>query len=599
MQFQKIVVIGACIIACLSFLWLLLCKLLEERVSNTLEPAEGYVFDYVIVGAGTAGSVVASLLAKYSNSTVLLVEAGDKFGFLSKIPLLTTLQQKGVNDWSFLSVPQKHSSRGLKEQRQCLPRGRGLGGSSQLNYMLHFDGYPQDFYYWYKTHNLSTWRWDFIKPYLDAVNPSPNEMYEIRRDYSKLTTALHLAEEELIHKPWLFRRARYNIKKGLRYNVFQHFLKPAFKYKNLHIITNAMAKRIELKKDKKSVKSLLIGVKDEYTRKEKLFTVDIREELILSAGAYQSPQLLLVSGIGDYEQLEKLNIKLQKQLPKVGTNLHDHLNQPLFVSIEVIGPTLNQKALLDPYSLFNYLSSGTGHLGNFGVLAHVDDIFSVHNFGLTFFAAGAIDETALMSISNFKREHFRALFPRYHNSTQEGFVIISTCTKPKSRGSVTISNSNIRKNPLINPNYLSKDIDVNCTIEAIRAAVEIITSEAFANLRPRIHWPKIKNCAKYGPFELDFVWNKPSDSYLECILRHVGLGSHHPAGTCSMGSTAMNSVVDAEFRVHGLKNLRVIDASVIPIPLSGNPNSVVSALAVRGVTMILKMQLNENINNNP
>ncbi|KAI8129862.1 Neither inactivation nor afterpotential protein G [Lucilia cuprina] len=596
MNFNKILILAALIIGLLSMLWFVIAALLEQRVPNALMAKEGYIFDYVVVGAGTAGSVVASLLSKHSNATVLLIEAGDRFGLLSKIPLFTTFQQKGLNDWSFLTTSQKHSSKGLEEQRQSLPRGKGLGGSGELNYMLHSDGYEGDFERWSQDYNLSDWNWLSVKPFLEAGNAKPHERLEIPDSYSKITLAIQKAQNEFMHKPWRFRKARYNIKNGLRYSVYQRFLHDAHKYKNLRIMTNTMAKKIEFEYNKSNdvqVRALKISTKDENTRKEYIFEVEVQKELIVCAGAFQSPQLLMVSGIGEKAELRKRHVAVPDfvpELPAVGQNLHDHINLPLYSSIQVVGPTLNQRSLLDPFAIFNYLTVGSGHLGNFGVLSHIYSLEGNINdtFGLTFFGAGAIDELALMSISNFKRAHFRALFPRYFNTSQEGFVIISNCLQPKSRGNVKIQNANIRKNPLIDPNYLAEQQDVECTIKAIRAAVEIVTSFSFSELGPKIHWPRIKECANFGPFERDFLLNNPSDHYLECILRYVGLGSHHAAGTCTMGNNPENSVVDSNFKVHGIKNLRVIDASVFPTPISGYPNSIVVGLATRGAAMILR-----------
>ncbi|XP_049304539.1 neither inactivation nor afterpotential protein G isoform X1 [Bactrocera dorsalis] len=589
----KILFLGAIAIAFLAFLWFAFVSLFGDNTPNELNPQAGYAFDYIVVGAGTAGSVVASLLAKHSpTSTVLLIEAGDSFGLLSKIPLLTTFQQKGLNDWGFVSEPQVYSSRGLGEQRQYLPRGKGLGGSAMLNYMLHFDGEPRDFERWSSRHNLTDWRWKDIRPFLTAVRTQTHSLFEIPADYSKITEALYNLKKESPKKNWRFRRARYTIKNGLRHNVFHQFLLPSLNRRNLFTLTNAYLKRLNLvyiDEEKSEVQTILVGVMDTKNHEEYVFSVDVQCEVILCAGAYQSPQILLASGIGDASLFEALDMRQQLQLPLVGENLHDHLNLPLFVSIDTVGPTLNQRALLNPLQILNYLVNGYGHLGNFGVLGHIDSSYE-DSFGLTFFGVGAVDESALMSISNFKQEYFRALFPRYHNTSQEGFVLISTCLQPKSRGTVSISMPNTRWKPIIDPNYLREAGDIDCTIRAIRAAVEVVKSASFAPLNPRIHWPKFDECKKYGPTERDFVENMPTDRYLECVMRYVGLGSHHPGGTCVMGTSANNSVVDSKFKVHGVENLRVIDASVLPTPISGNPNSIIIGMAIRGATIILQKE---------
>ncbi|KAH8414084.1 hypothetical protein KR222_005957, partial [Zaprionus bogoriensis] len=606
----EILVAGACIVATFSALVLLVCRLLKEDVPNVFVLRDtDMTFDYVIVGAGTGGSTLAALLTKHSNGSVLLIEAGGPFGLLSRIPLLTTFQQKGINDWSFLSVPQKHSAKGLIERRQTLPRGKGLGGSANLNFMLHFDDFGPDFDSWCQLYNLSNWCWQNMRSFMAAAKPKPVDLYEITRRYSALTQALDDAREEFGHKSWKFRSSVYNIRNGLRHSVYHQFLLPVLSSDNLRLLPHALVKRINLSQEPAlRASSVVVGLKDEHS-KETLFTINVRRELLLCAGAYQSPQLLLASGIGESSRLARMQIPLQHHLPLVGGGLHDHFNLPLFVSIGVVGPTLNQRALLSPANLFHYLSSGTGAFGNFGVLGHISGSEeSAAPFGITFFGAGAIDESTLMSISNFKREAFRALFPRYHNATQEGFVVISSCLQPSSRGTVTLQHRSMRRNPLINPNYLSELEDISCTIAAIRNAVKVaylaitscgyfnlsvfffkvVTSSAFAALQPRIHWPKLQECQNFGPFERDFVEQQPSDLYLECLMRHVGLGSHHPGGTCALGR-----VVDSHLRLHGVPNLRIVDASVLPRPVSGNPNTAIAAIAFRAASWILKDELRD------
>ncbi|XP_073819330.1 neither inactivation nor afterpotential protein G isoform X2 [Musca autumnalis] len=554
MDYSKIFILLALFVGLISMLWFVIAALLEENVP-TLRAGE-YIFDYVVVGAGTSGSVIASILAKHGNATVLLVEAGAKFGILSKIPLLTTFQQKGINDWGFLSTPQLYSSKGLEDARQCLPRGKGLGGSAQLNYMLHFDGYEGDFERWSSEYNLENWNWSSVKPFLQAGSARPFERLDINPDYSLLAKAFHGASMEFLHKPWHFRKARYNIKNGLRYSVYQRFLQSAYKQRNLRVMLSTYAKVIEFALDetpyrKVYAKSLWLSSKDDKSGKEYNFEVRIGRELIVSAGAYQSPQLLMVSGLGKRKDLEKVIGDIPSfipEMPMVGHHLHDHLNLPLYISMDVVGPTLNQRSLLNPMSILNYLTTGGGHLGNFGVLGHIDHHGSNLSdaYGLTFFAAGAIDESVLMSISNFKKSHFRALFPRYYNTSQEGFVMISTCLQPISRGSVSIQSSNVRKHPFIDPNYIAEKVDIECTIKAIRAGIEVVKSEAFSSLGVKIHWPRIKECI--GSFEHNLEQDYPSDEYLECLIRYVGLGSHHPGGTCKMGTNIGNSVVNEQFK---------------------------------------------------
>lgn len=349
--------------------------------------------------------------------------------------------------------------------------------------MLHFDGYEGDFERWSSELNLKSWNWSSVKPFLKAGTARPFERLDIKPDYSLLAKAFNDASVEFVDKQWQFRKAQYNIKNGLRFSVYQRFLQSAYKQKNLRVMLNTYAKSIQfaLNQDpQKNVyaKSLWLSTKDDKSGKEYNFEIRIGREIIVCAGAYQTPQLLMVSGLGRHSELEKIIGNVPSFLPEVpfvGQHLHDHLNLPLYVSIDVVGPTLNQRSLLSPLSILNYLTTGGGHMGNFGVLGHMENFGRnlSDTYGLTFFGAGAIDESVLMSISNFKKLHFRALFPRYYNTSQEGFVMISTCLQPASRGNVKIQSVNVKKHPLIDPNYMAEKVDVECTIKAIRAGIEV------------------------------------------------------------------------------------------------------------------------------
>lgn len=361
-----------------------------------------------LVGAGTAGSTLASLLTKHSNGSVLLIEAGGSFGYLSRVPLLTTFQQKGINDWSFLSAPQKHSSKALIDQRQCLPRGKGLGGSANLNYMLHFDGHGPDFDLWHTLYNLSEWSWNHMRPFVRAAKPKSADLYEIPGSYSTLTEALDEAVSEFSYKPWKFRRSVYNIKNGLRHSVLHQLLLPVLKGVNLRLLPQALVKRIKLSsKPMLGASSVLVGIKDE-SNKELELNIKVRRELLLCSGAYQTPQLLLASGIGDRTKLAQFQVPVQHHLPLVGQGLHDHFNVPLFVSMGIVGPTLNQRTIFSPVNLYNYLSSGTGSFGNFGVCGHVSGHDESLPFGITFLALAPLMkllscQSQISSVRHFER----------------------------------------------------------------------------------------------------------------------------------------------------------------------------------------------------
>lgn len=399
-----------------------------------------------------------------------------------------------------------------------------------MNFLVNFVEVENDLKRW----NLENWSYKKLSPYLDTIENSPeDEIWEVPVRHSTLTKTFDDASNQF--RKLNFRRTQYNIKNGLRYSVYQKYLKPAFDFKNLKILTNSFVTKLNFDYNNVirtiRVKSYFHGVE---------FDIGVDQEVILSAGTYQSSQLLMVSGIGSYDILSKHNIPLLSYLSEVGRNLHDHLNVPLYTSMEAIG-SLNFNNILSPSEIWKYFNEGKGALSNFGVFGHVDCF--ENNLGLTFFGVGAIDENSMRDISNYKKKDFRAMFPLYHNKSQEGFVTITNCVQPFSRGYVSIESSDFESPPIINPNYLESKADINCSIRAVRLAAKIITSSSFKKIKPKIHWPILEECANFGPYERDFETNKPSSRYLECVIRTLGVASHHPGGTCSIGK-----VVDEDLR---------------------------------------------------
>lgn len=385
-----------------------------------------------------------------------------------------------------------------------------------------------------KRWNLKNWTYKDLSQYLDTMENTPeDEIWEVPIRYTTLTKVFDDASYQFMKTT--FRRSQYNIKNGLRYSVYQKYLKSAFGFESLKILSNSMVTKLDFD-EFNTIKS--IRVRSHYHGVE--FTIKVNKEVILSAGTYQSPQLLMVSGIGSKNTLSKHNIPLVVNLPGVGENLHDHLNVPLYTSMESSG-SINFNNILSPSEIWKFVRKGEGVLSHFGVYGHVD--YPEKSVGLTFFGVGAIDENSMRDVSNYKKKHFRGLFPLYYNKTQEGFVTITNCVQPKSRGTISIQSNDFEKPPLIDPNYLQEGVDVNCSIRAARLAAKIITSSSFKKIRPKIHWPIIPGCENFGPYERDLETNQPSNRYLECIIRSIGVASHHPGGTCAIGK-----VVDEDLK---------------------------------------------------
>lgn len=343
--------------------------------------------------------------------------------------------------------------------------------------------------------------------------------------------------------------------------MFHEYLRRAYQHKNLDIIIHATAERIEFNENKEAI-SVIVSTKSQVAR------VKVRKEVILAAGAFHSPLILMRSGIGDND-IDN-NVNLIHRSPAVGRNLFDHMNFPLFVSINTSASVTKDK-ILSAREIHRYLVDSSGILSTTAVIGSG----RVNDYGVILFGMGSADEQALKDVANFKTDTFRAFFPLHANSSQEGFVALSTCLLPKSRGRVRMK-SNF--DMLIDPAYLSDDYDMECMRNAIRLNMRMIDTKAFQRVGAKIHWPKLKACQNFGPFEGD-----PNDRYLDCILRHGALTAHHPGGTCAVGK-----VIDENFKVIGVKKVRVADGSVLPTPVSGFPNSIIIAIAELASKIILR-----------
>lgn len=466
------------------------------------------------------------------NASVLLIEAGGQMDFRSTVPLLCTLLQGSSSDWAFKTVPQLHSSYGFLNYQQKWPRGKGLGGSAQINYMLHSLGQPLDFdRYWRDELGLDRWSFANFSPFLDDED---YPLTELDMTENKLGLYLKRAEMEF-RKDGLgmddvrTKTARFSILDGRRWSVFDEFIAPNKNHRKLHIMTNTVVSRIALVGkvgEKRAVGVHLAG------KKENGF-IRARKEIILSAGAVQSPQLLLLSGVGPKRELTELKVPLHVVNDQVGKNLFDHMNVPLYVSItKPISLTMGK--LLSLTEVWKYLRKGKGLFSTSAMIGTVTRENS--SAGLILFGVGSVDEASLRMVSNLDFDTFQNIFPHHLNASQEGFVLLSTCYHPRSRGAVTLHSRSIFDHPSIDPQYLSHPADLQCLREAIKLAVQLVESETFERLGAKIEWPKLTQCS-----EIDF--HGQFDEYLECVLRTVGMTGHHPGGTCAMGR-----VVDQEMR---------------------------------------------------
>nr|QDR50936.1 ninaG [Heliconius melpomene] len=570
-------------------------------------------YDYIIVGAGTAGCVLAARLSEDPNLKVLLLEAGDHMSYFTKIPLVSTAAQQGNNDWSVHATSQKYSSFGLHNQVPIIPRGKGPGGSSQINFLLHGFGLPEDFNRWSRL-GFKGWTLEDLKPYfLKAFGTVKSEFdsdfcppkgfcseapmkLKLIDEENEMMKVFKQASSSIADKHTLFRKATANVRDGNRFQTFDAYLKPALRRPNLHVLLKTQA--ISVRFVNKKAASLYI-LQDH----RNLDNIFVKREIIVSAGAVKTPQLMILSGIGPRNLIKRLRIDVISENERVGRNLHDHMNMPLYVSIKKpIGITLAK--VFSVSTLVNYFWYKTGYLA----FPPVAGLEYRNTSALMLFSMGSASERLLRDLSNYKSKVFRETFPFHNDTSKEGFMFLATCVRPKSRGTVTLKDSSTTVPVVVDPNYLHRDYDVKCMIKAIRRAERLLSTKPFQDIGARIHWPRPERCLTFWNYtKLDQMGlvrrrkkgkkqlskpikevpkpkpkvHSPPDVYLECLLREVAVTGHHAAGTCAGGQ-----VVDSELRVKDVQGLRIMDASVFPSPISLYPNSVIVAMAEKAADLI-------------
>jgi choline dehydrogenase len=531
-------------------------------------------FDYVIVGAGTAGCVVASRLAE-SGASVLLLEAGgsDRTVWIQlPIGYGRTFFDRKIN-WMYDTEPVD----GLGGRASYWPRGKVIGGSGSINAMVHVRGQPHDFDDWRALGNVG-WGWDDVLPFFikaedhdlgaSAVHGAggPQHVTDISAKAHPLCQRF-IAAAGTLGMPFMsdFNGAetegvgiyQINTRKGWRASTANEYLRPALKRDGVSLRTGAQATRI-----------LFDGIKAtgvEYRRNGKLERAVARCEVILCGGAINSPQLLQLSGIGDTERLGALGIDPLVNAPAVGQNLQDHLAVSYFYKTSV--PTLNDE--LRP--LFGKMKAGLRYMLDRGgplsmsvnqgggfVRSSPDQMWP--NLQL-YFTPASYTETPLSERKLLNPDPFSAVL-----------LSFNSC-RPTSRGHLHIRSSDPFDYPAIQPNYLSTEQDVdearvgNRLLRALASAsplAEIITEELY----PGAH--------------------VQGDDALMDDFRARADTVYHPTCTCSMGPDASTSVVDARLRVHGVDGLRVIDASIFPTITSGNTNAPTVMVAEKGAAMVLE-----------
>ena len=531
-------------------------------------------YDYIIVGAGSAGCVLANRLSRDPGISVLLVEAGGRGkSWLINTPGAYMKLHKSKYDWGYWSEPQA----ALDGRKLYLPRGKALGGSSATNAMAYVRGNRRDYNDWAALGNRG-WSYEEVLPYFkrsednaDLDNAYHGRSGELRVEYpNRFRTPFSEAFIEACLERGFQRNDdtngaeqagaglfQFTIRDGKRESAFTAFLKPALARPNLTVLTDTRTTEVIVEKDK------AVGIRAR-SRVQKEWVFRAKREVILSAGAFASPQLLLLSGVGKREHLKDLGLTTKVHLPGVGENLQDHLFVPVgCTSHQRIGQNGAGTLLGQLKAVYQYYTKKTGFL-NIGPLEAVA-------YGSTSLSPDRVDYQFQFS-SFHTGPGYTTDFHDYKTFPldEDGYSILPSLLRPHSVGHLRLRTKNIEDAPLIQPNFFQDERDRQVLVEAVKKAVEVLQAPAFDRYRKELISPP----------------DRSSDAAIFDHVKKQVETIYHPVGTCTMGHDEA-AVVDDRLRVHGVESLRVIDASIMPKIVSGNTNAAVYMIAEKGADFLL------------
>jgi choline dehydrogenase len=536
-------------------------------------------YDYIVVGAGSSGCVLANRLTEDPNVRVLLLEAGDKDKnpFIHMPAGIGRVKGNPKTDWCYQTSPQPF----LNDRNIPIPRGKVLGGSSAINAMVYIRGQREDYDSWRDQGNAG-WGYEDVLPYF--IQSESNSGADIDPGYHGTSGPLSVMDR--IHTHPLsdafvdaavsagmpsnrdfngetqegFGRFQVTQKNARRCSAAVAYLNPAKARPNLSIVSKAHVLKLVIDKDR------VAGVR--YLCAGEVIEVAADQEVLLSAGAIGTPQILMISGIGPADELSSLGIDVALDLPGVGKNLQDHLNLSVLATtkdpISMAGSSGGSRAIK---SLLQYLWNKTGPGTTNGA------------------ETGGFVSTHLSDARPDVQMHFipMMLGAGMKDTGIHGVTVHACNLRPTDRGEVRLASTDPTVAPIIDNRFLATDGN----IQVMRAATQI-AREIFAQ----------KPLAQFMSGEFAPGLSKASDADIDAFIRATAETEYHPVGTCKMGQDAM-AVVDSDLRVHGFQNLRVVDASIMPTIVSGNTNATCSMIAEKAADQILHQKRRARANGEP
>ncbi|XP_018354841.1 PREDICTED: glucose dehydrogenase [FAD, quinone]-like [Trachymyrmex septentrionalis] len=563
----------------------------SQEVSD-MTPQYNETFDFIVIGAGTAGATIAARLSEIPEVKILLIEAGFHESFFMDIPMIAPILSLDSNiNWKYKTRPSNKYCLGMKDNSCTYPAGKVIGGSSVLNYMIATRGNAEDYNRWAEMGNEG-WAYKDVLKYFKKLETMDIPELKSDIDYHGTNGPVHInyspsnplaeafveAGKELGYslidyngKNQIgFSYPQYTIMNGTRMSSNRAYLHPIRDRKNLHTTLESTVTKVLI--DSSINRS--VGV--EFTKKDQTIRVFASKEVILCAGAIKSPQLLMLSGIGPAKHLTELGIDVIRNAP-VGKNLMDHA--------AFYGLTWTSNASMNSqfFELFNFMNPHvtdrliplTSRPGGIGFInTKQSEKRNVPDIELVFASGPLVEDLILARLLNYKDP----LRQEWKYSDGHDWFLGPILLKPKSRGQIMLLANDINVKPDIVPNYFDNPDDVKTMIAGIRTALSIGRTKAMQAFDSKLSNITYIECNDY---EYD------SDAYWECTSKIVTSTLFHYAGTCKMGAKEdPTAVVDPKLKVIGIQGLRVADASIMPEIISGHLSIPVYMIAEKAADMI-------------